>query len=99
MHNASIFAVTLAGNVTRIVCDFGLFQRSFIFSSLYLTVAGIRRFLMDVEVMLGEKVLGCVPFGVTKNWWFVAWAVITPTGLLVRFIIGMNFIFVVIIDV
>ena len=49
--------------------------------------------------MLGEKVLGCVPFRVTKIWWFLAWAIITPTGLLVRFIIGMNFIFVVIIDV
>ncbi|XP_053405697.1 sodium-dependent proline transporter-like isoform X2 [Mercenaria mercenaria] len=41
-------------------------------------VYGIRRFLVDIETMLGYKVCGFCPFVACKYWWALNWCIITP---------------------
>lgn len=41
-------------------------------------VYGVRRFLMDIETMIGLKVCGCLPWVVFKYWWALCWMLITP---------------------
>jgi len=44
-------------------------------------VYGVRRFLMDIETMVGTKVCGFMPWVVWKWWWAVCWCVLTPIGV------------------
>ncbi|WAQ98410.1 SC6A5-like protein, partial [Mya arenaria] len=45
-------------------------------------VYGIRRFLVDIETMIGAQVCGFCPFFVCKYWWALNWCVLTPAGVL-----------------
>lgn len=44
-------------------------------------VYGVRRFLMDIETMVGHKVCGFMPWVVWKWWWAACWCVLTPIGV------------------
>lgn len=44
-------------------------------------IYGVRRFLQDIECMIGNKICGCMPFWLTKYWWALNWCVITPAGV------------------
>ncbi|XP_076464972.1 sodium- and chloride-dependent neutral and basic amino acid transporter B(0+)-like isoform X2 [Babylonia areolata] len=41
-------------------------------------VYGVKRFLMDIETMIGVKVCGCLPWIVFKYWWALCWTFVTP---------------------
>ncbi|KAL5004950.1 hypothetical protein ScPMuIL_018406 [Solemya velum] len=43
---------------------------------------GVRRFAMDIECMIGKRVLwDVVPWSVVKYWWMACWSVFTPVGV------------------
>lgn len=42
---------------------------------------GFRRFLTDIECMIGNQICGCMPFWLTKYWWALMWCLITPAGV------------------
>ena len=44
---------------------------------------GVRRFLQDIECMIGNNICGCMPFWLTKYWWALMWCAITPAGVTV----------------
>ncbi|XP_071114841.1 sodium- and chloride-dependent neutral and basic amino acid transporter B(0+)-like [Haliotis cracherodii] len=41
-------------------------------------VYGVRRFLNDIECMIGRKVCGFIPWVIIKYWWAACWVFITP---------------------
>jgi len=43
---------------------------------------GIRRFLIDIETMIGKKACGFMPFFICKYWWALNWCILTPIGVL-----------------
>lgn len=43
-------------------------------------IYGIRRFLQDIECMIGNTLCGWL-FRVTKYWWALMWCVVTPAGV------------------
>lgn len=45
-------------------------------------IYGVRRFLQDIECMIGNQICGCMPFWLTKYWWALMWCCITPIGVL-----------------
>ncbi|XP_060551998.1 sodium-dependent proline transporter-like isoform X1 [Ruditapes philippinarum] len=49
-------------------------------------VYGIRRFLVDIETMIGYKVCGFCPFIACKYWWALNWCVISPVIVLATMI-------------
>ncbi|KAL4227908.1 Sodium- and chloride-dependent glycine transporter 2 [Mactra antiquata] len=44
-------------------------------------VYGIRRFLVDIETMIGHKTCVCFPFSICKYWWAINWCALTPIGV------------------
>ncbi|KAL4227906.1 hypothetical protein ACF0H5_013346 [Mactra antiquata] len=44
-------------------------------------VYGIRRFLVDIETMIGHKICGFCPFFMCKYWWALNWCALTPIGV------------------
>jgi solute carrier family 6 amino acid transporter-like protein 5/7/9/14 len=44
-------------------------------------VYGVRRFLNDIECMVGKKVCGFMPWMLWKWWWAVCWCFLTPLGV------------------
>lgn len=54
-----------------------------IFSVKCFLFPGIRRFLTDIETMIGKQVCGFMPYGICKYWWALCWCILTPAGLIV----------------
>ncbi|KAK3766032.1 hypothetical protein RRG08_002273 [Elysia crispata] len=44
-------------------------------------VYGVRRFLRDIETMVGTKVCGFMPWSLWKYWWMICWCCLTPLGV------------------
>jgi len=44
-------------------------------------VYGVRRFLNDIETMVGKKVCGFMPWVIWKWWWAFTWCILTPLGV------------------
>merc|ERR1712226_341995 len=44
-------------------------------------VYGIRRFLTDIETMIGKQACGFMPFFACKWWWALNWCILTPAGV------------------
>jgi len=44
-------------------------------------VYGVRRFLNDIECMVGKKVCGFMPWTLWKWWWAVCWVALTPAAV------------------
>ena len=58
-------------------------------------VYGIRRFLRDIETMIGQNVCGFFPFVICKYWFGLMWCLIAPGGFLVsRYPLLDYFIFI-----
>ncbi|XP_050400598.1 sodium- and chloride-dependent neutral and basic amino acid transporter B(0+) [Patella vulgata] len=54
-------------------------------------VYGVRRFVRDIEVMVGKKVCGIFPWVMWKYWWMICWCFLTPVG--VSFILIYSWVF------
>ncbi|KAK6179428.1 hypothetical protein SNE40_011789 [Patella caerulea] len=54
-------------------------------------VYGVRRFVRDIEVMVGKKVCGIFPWVMWKYWWMICWCFLTPVG--VTFILIYSWVF------
>ena len=65
----------------------GFFIFMHVLTDVNITFSGFRRFLTDIETMIGNKICGCMPFWLTKYWWALMWCVVTPAGVLVSYII------------
>jgi len=53
-------------------------------------VYGLKRFLKDIEFMLGKKFCGCMHWSRWKYWWAVCWVAVAPVSVLFLIIFDLS---------